>query len=143
MTPTLLVAEGDGELRGIYQWFLTDRGYQVEIAADALECLAKVARSSPAVIVLDWELRWGGGDGVLAWLREEHASSPIPVVLTGTAGYSAIAGAALASPVNQVLPKPFALTTLLAAVRAALAGQFPGEPMAVRDASSHSEFFIG
>jgi CheY-like chemotaxis protein len=86
MKPTLVIAESDAELRGAYWRFLTGRGYHVETADDGLDCLEKLRRLAPVVLVLDRELRWGGVDGVLACLREESAGSGVSVVLTTTAG---------------------------------------------------------
>jgi hypothetical protein len=44
----------------------------VETASDGLDCLKKLRRATPAALVLDLKLHWGGGDGVLAWLREDR-----------------------------------------------------------------------
>jgi DNA-binding response OmpR family regulator len=118
MRQTLLLTEGDPELCDSYERYLTRHGYEVETAAHGLDCLEKLRRKPPAVLVLDWELRWGGGDGVLAWLREEHAAFEVPVVLMSTAG-SSPALCDLRPPVVQFLPKPFALAALLQSVRAA------------------------
>jgi DNA-binding response OmpR family regulator len=71
MDRTVLIADGAPELCAIYRTFLTGRGYSVETATDGLDCMEKVRRLRPAVVVLDPELHLGGGAGVLAWLREE------------------------------------------------------------------------
>src|SRR5215472_2155778 len=99
MKPTLLIADTDAELCDFYQKFLTERGYQVETASDGLDCLAKLRRVTPAAVVLDLELRWGGGDGVLAWLRKERAASGVAVILTATAGYTLDAREVIEPPV--------------------------------------------
>jgi len=143
MNPTVLIAEGDGELRDIYQRFLAARGYAVETAADGLDCLEKLRRQRAAVLVLDWEIRWGGGDGVLAWLREQQAGAGVSVVLTATAGDSVDAGEDLEPPVVTFLPKPFALTALLASVRAAAAEKGRQDPFDLNRTVAHSELYIG
>jgi DNA-binding response OmpR family regulator len=86
MRETLLIADGDAELCDIYRQFLTARGYEVETSSDGLNCLRKLRQVTPAVLLLDLELRWGGGDGVLDWIREESPTHGIPVILTATAG---------------------------------------------------------
>jgi two-component system response regulator AtoC len=121
MKPILLVAEEDAELRQIYARYLTGRGYRVETAADGLECLEKLRRLMPAVLVLDRQLCWGGADGVLAWLREQNARAGVSVVLTAMAGRPADGLSDIQPPVVKLLPKPFALTALLECVRAAAA----------------------
>jgi DNA-binding NtrC family response regulator len=121
MRPLLLVAEGDADLRERCRRFLADHGYDVEGAADGLQCLEKLRRLMPSVLVLDRELRWGGGDGVLAWLREQDALARASVVLTTSAAYQTNACAPIRPPVVNLLPKPFTLTALLDSVSAAVA----------------------
>jgi DNA-binding response OmpR family regulator len=143
MKPTLLIADGDTELCALNQRLLTKHGYQVETAADGLDCLAKLRRATPAAVVLDLTLRWGGGDGVLAWLREEGAASGVAVVLTATAGYPLGGAEVVQPPVVGFLPKPFALTALLASVRAAVAHNRSKEPYYRDHTPAGSELFIG
>jgi DNA-binding response OmpR family regulator len=119
MTPTLLIADSDAELCKVYQRFIAAHGYEVETASDGLDCLAKLRRATPAALVLDLKLRWGGGDGVLAWLREERAGSEVAVILTATPGHGLDAGE-IVPPVIGFLLKPFSLTTLLASVHSAV-----------------------
>jgi DNA-binding response OmpR family regulator len=121
MKSILLIAESDAELRDAYRTFLTGRGYDVETAADGLDCLEKLRRLTPAVCVLDRDLRWGGADGVLAWLREERTTSGVSVVLTATAGNLPDVAGDIEPPVVQLLPKPFGLAALLESVRGLLA----------------------
>jgi DNA-binding NtrC family response regulator len=143
MKPTLLIAEGDAELRDAYRSFFTARGYEVETVSDGLSCLAKLRRAIPAVLVLDRELHWGGGDGVLAWLREQNAASELPVVLTTTGIYSADVASDIKPPVVKFLPKPFLMTDLLDSVRAAAANREDEEPFYLDQDAPCSEFFIG
>jgi DNA-binding response OmpR family regulator len=143
MKPMLLIAEGDAELCDIYRNFLTERGYEVETASDGLDCLAKLRRAMPAALVLDRELRWGGGDGVLAWLREQRDTCALPVVLTTTAGDSIDVFPDIKPPVVKFLPKPFGLTALLESVRAAVAKRDSEEPLYLYRAATGSEVFIG
>jgi CheY-like chemotaxis protein len=143
MKPTLLIADADSELCNLYQRFLTERGYQVETASDGLDCLEKLRRLIPAALVIDLELRWGGGDGVLARLREERTLPEIPVVLTATAGYQRDWAAFMEPPVVDYLPKPFALAALLESVQSAVAGKRQGEPFKLNRVTPFPELFIG
>jgi DNA-binding response OmpR family regulator len=143
MKPTLLVADSDAELCDVYRTFLTRHGYDVETAADGLDCLEKLRRRTPAVCVLDRELRWGGADGVLAWLRDENSTSGVAVVLTATASCPPQGAADIAPPVVQLLAKPFGLTALLESVRGIMARKGHEALCHVNRASDSSEFFIG
>ncbi len=128
MKQTLLIADRDAELREAFRRFLTSRGYEVKTSTDGLDCLAKLRQVTPAVLVLDLDLLWGGGQGVLAWLREESATHGIPVILTATAGCPQDFAEFIEPPVVDYLPKPFALTALLESVRFAIAKMGRREP---------------
>jgi DNA-binding response OmpR family regulator len=143
MKPTVLLAEGDAELCDMYRNFLCGRGYHVETAADGLDCLEKLRRALPAVLVLDHELCWGGGDGVLAWLREESPTPEVPVILTATAGAAHSRLRDVAPPVAQALPKPFTLTALLDSVRAVVPKKDSRDSLNAKPAMTCSELFIG
>jgi CheY-like chemotaxis protein len=121
MKPILLIADSNAALCDLCQRFLSDHGYEVETASDGLACLAKLRQVKPAALVLDLNLRWGGSDGVLAWLREQSAAAEVPVVLTATGDSLPEAVEDCEAPVVKLLPKPFALAALLETVRAAVA----------------------
>ena len=129
MKPTVLVADGDAELCELYQMFLSDYGYEVETATDGLECLKKLREIRPSVLVLDLELHWGGADGVLAWLRQEHFLSELPVILTATAGYRSAEVDSIRAKVVARLFKPFAPDELLESLRVGVGRQ--GEDLPV------------
>ena len=128
MKATLLIAEGNEGLCYLYKNYISKYGYKVETALDGLGCLAKLRCEMPAVLVLDWELCWGGGDGILAWLREQRGPSMPSVVLTSTAGYSLDAAPDTAFPIVRFLAKPFALTDLLDSVCAAFVKKECAQP---------------
>jgi DNA-binding response OmpR family regulator len=139
MRPLLLVAEGDAELREAYREALARHSYNVETAADGLECLEKLRLLMPEVLVLDRDLRWGGGDGVLAWLREQCALARAAVVLTATVDVPEH----VHPPVVKLLPKPFTLTALLESVRAAVADNKREGQFYLSRTAACSELFIG
>ena len=138
-----LIADRDAELCQVLRSFLSARGYEVETATDGLDCLTKLPQVIPAVLVLDLELLWGGGDGVLALLREENPALKIPMLLTATSAAPPVVAECNESPVVDYLPKPFALTVLLESVRSALARSGRREPSNLNRVPSYSELFIG
>ena len=143
MKPIVLIADGDAELCEIYQRFLGREGYEVVIASDGLDCLEQLRRVRPAALVLDLGLHWGGGDGVLAWLREESAGPEVGVVLTATNGHRPGRAEDTGPPVVRFLPKPFALTALLETVRAAVTNKGLAGPFDRHRTPPCSELFIG
>jgi DNA-binding response OmpR family regulator len=113
MKPILLIADGDIELRELFEMFLNEHGYDVEIASDGLDCLQKLRQRTPAALILDHNLQWGGADGVVACLREQNGVSEVPVVLTATAGSCLHL---IEPPIVSFLQKPFGLRILLDSV---------------------------
>lgn len=121
MRRTLLVANSDAQLCEDYRRILSERGYDVATASDGLDCLEKLSQATPDVLVLEWELPWGGGEGVLAYLREDHALDSVPVVLISKLIDPQQMANYIETPVVDILYKPFSLTRLLASLQAAVA----------------------
>jgi CheY-like chemotaxis protein len=110
---SILIADGDAELCVRYRKFFKKRGYQTEISTDGLDCVRTLRHRTPDVLLLDLELRWGGGDGVLGWLNEEPQFLPGRVILTATEASANLFDRLASPPVVKTLKKPFPLSTLL------------------------------
>lgn len=82
MTERLLFADGNNRLLDIYQRYFSGQGYAVQTACTGLVCLACLRQQCPDLLILDFNLMWGGGDGVLARLREGNDVPVPPVILT-------------------------------------------------------------
>ena len=67
----LLVANADNAMSGLYNHYFSSVGYRVETVSDGLACLDRIRQGLPDMLLLDQQLPWGGGEGVLACLREE------------------------------------------------------------------------
>lgn len=109
----LLVAEKDVPLRQVLQRALEDRGYEVETAADEVECLEKLHTARPDVLLLDRQLSPSGGDGVVDRLRHDRDVRRIPIVLLVGMGSPGALARLVVSPVIACLQKPFRFSTLL------------------------------
>jgi DNA-binding response OmpR family regulator len=81
MSPRFLIADRDPTVREECRRYLAARGYEVDVAADGLQCIALLRATSPTVLVLDPEILGGGGDGVLDWLCDEAPLAPFTVLL--------------------------------------------------------------
>jgi CheY-like chemotaxis protein len=117
MNPDVLVADHDIKLARLYCRFLADHGLTAEAVSDGLQCLGVVRQSDPQVLVLDHELPWGDGEGVLACLREDGRS--LPVILTTWRRSPEFARRMIVSPVVACLRKFFPLPTLLDTIQMA------------------------
>lgn len=122
MITQLLIADSDMLVLDRCRGYFARHGYQVEVAADGLKCLDSLGRMPPDILVLDRELLWGGGEGVLACLREDQWRWPETVILTASE-CADDSRATLPPPVKAVLPKPFSLARLGETIRRAHYGE--------------------
>ena len=120
VSENILIAESDAGLQNLYRRTLLGSGFEVETARDGLECLEALRRATPAALVLDLGLFWGGGEGVLAWLREEGRKSSPPVIITAASTLAIDCAAFHEPPVVACLRKPFTPSELLQTVQAAV-----------------------
>jgi CheY-like chemotaxis protein len=77
----VLMADGDSILLSLYRAFLSTEALDVRTASTGLECLEQLRRWRPDVLVLDAELPWGAGAGVLEVMREDPTLPEVPVLL--------------------------------------------------------------
>lgn len=82
MTTQVLIADRDPVVRDHCRRCLAAHGYDASLAADALQCIEQLRTWSPDLLVLDPDILWGGGEGVLEWLREVQPVKPVRVVMT-------------------------------------------------------------
>ena len=99
---------------------LASHFYDVKTATTGLECVSQLKDFMPDVVVLHRELSWGGGDGVLAWMRDHADQCPIPVILTTNATPGHEFSELTQSPVVRCLRSPCAFTVLLEAIGMAI-----------------------
>ena len=78
MKASILIADHDPVLAEAVRRCLATRGYEVVTALDDLECQEQLRKMMPTVLVLDSEILWRGGDGVLNWLISDE---PLMVVV--------------------------------------------------------------
>jgi DNA-binding response OmpR family regulator len=80
-THRVLIADGDESLLAYYQEQLGYHGFLVTTATGGVECVEKLRRCAPDVLVLEPSLPWGGGDGVLAMMHEAPDVPLLPVMV--------------------------------------------------------------
>jgi two-component system response regulator MprA len=116
---TVLVVDDEPAVRDSLRRALELEGYQVEIAADGDEAIARLAKTDqPDAVILD--ILMPGVDGLEVCRRLRSSGNSVPVLmLTAQAEIdSRVAG--LDAGADDYLPKPFALAELFARLRALL-----------------------
>ena len=120
--PTVLVVDGDPDLRTILQSVLVSEGYQVSTATDGEHALRHPERGLIDVIIMDVTMPHRTGLQVTHLLRQRGDDTPV-LLLSGLATNGDRA-AGLTAGADDYLTKPFHLGELLAHVQALL----PSDP---------------
>jgi CheY-like chemotaxis protein len=116
--PLVLIAEDDPSVRMTLEFVLEDEGFDVLIAEDGEAALRAAGDRIPDVILLDQMMPKMDGRQVLLALRQDEATSSIPVlVLSGMAR-----GGEEDWPGAQFVGKPFSPEDLIERIRHVIAG---------------------
>jgi CheY-like chemotaxis protein len=121
---SILLVDDEADVAQGLAALLRARGYEVEIARDGLEALARLEHESlPDLVLLDYEMPQLDGEEVLARLRREARTAHLPVLL---ATASTIDLSRLRR-VSGLLRKPYPRHVLFAMIARLLDGA-KGEP---------------
>ncbi len=77
----ILIVDDNGQIRNMYSQVLSVRGYQVAVAGDGLEAVAKIGSEMPDLILLDVMMPKLSGMKVLEAVRANAKTKSIPVVM--------------------------------------------------------------
>ena len=108
----ILVADDDVVLTRLLEQRLHDRGFEVQIAHDALQAWQTVRREPPDLILLDIKMPGGTGLAVLRRLKNNQAVRGVPVIVITAAEEQSILQQILALQPGALLRKPVKLADL-------------------------------
>ena len=113
----VLIVEDDSSIRRLVRTVLLRQGYQVEIAADGLEAVAKLGLADYDVIILDLMMPNLDGFSFLSAMARNTPERLKHVIITSAAS-PAIINERLKGIEFDLLPKPFDINELISRVRA-------------------------
>ena len=116
MKLSLLLAVGRPLFAYLYGSLLVEHGYRVETTNGGFDCVGWLRQRCFDLLIIDQELPWGGGEGVLDCMRDQPAIS-IPVIMLTALPKSATLSDLIRPPVVAYLRKPVACRDLLASVQ--------------------------
>jgi len=117
--PRILVVDDDASVRDAIEAVLADEGFEVLVARDGHEAVARVVRSRPELVLLDVWMPEMDGIEVLARIKEVRADLPV-IVLSGH-GNVDMAVKATRLGASDFIEKPFSVDGLLSSINRALA----------------------
>lgn len=112
----ILLVEDDVKLARVMRRVLSEEGYVVDVAADGLSALAQAATEGIEFIILDVMLPGLDGIRVCRALREAGIQTPVLMLTAKGTVDDRVEG--LDAGADDYLVKPFAVTELLARIRA-------------------------
>ncbi len=77
----ILIAEDEADIRRILCVYLKYAGFVVQAAAHGQEAIAMIGEFKPHLVVLDLMMQPISGWEVLDWLRVNHFTPPLPVII--------------------------------------------------------------
>lgn len=121
----VLLAVSRSPSRSDYEGELKRHGLQVMSADNGVECLGILREFTPDIVVIEPELLWGGGDGVLAVLSEMPGMWIVPIVVL-TADSSPKLDCLSLFATTELLKRPVSAERLVGRVaRLAFGDQWP------------------
>jgi DNA-binding response OmpR family regulator len=114
----ILVIEDEPDLRAGLQHNLELEGFEVDVAGDGKQGLRRALQDNPSLILLDLMLPGLAGIEVLRQLRKAGKATPVIIVSAKGQDRDKVAGLELGA--DDYITKPFALTEMMARIRAVL-----------------------
>jgi DNA-binding response OmpR family regulator len=110
----ILVCDDDSLLVDLIEFRLSAKGYDVEIARDGGEALARLGEGTPDAILLDAMMPVVDGYELLRRIREQDATRDVPVIMLTARKQEQDIVSALELGANDYLVKPFIPEELVA-----------------------------
>lgn len=116
ISPTVLIADDEAEIRSVLQRFLIRQGYDPILASDGKEALGKSKIQKPDLILLDVNMPEMDGFSVCRKLRENPGTRLTPVLMLTSRATTNDKVSGLSQGADDYLCKPFELSELQARI---------------------------
>jgi DNA-binding response OmpR family regulator len=116
----ILVADKDKGLVQSMSSVLSDLGFEVIAAYDAVQAWTMIVRTVPAAVVLDLTMPGGTGTDVLQRIRRSNKVASIPVLVLASSADPTAAAQVKSLGAGELLLKPFSNEEFAARIRAML-----------------------
>lgn len=124
--PHVLVVEDEEALSQLLKYNLEKEGYRVAVAMDGEEALVVADEIKPDLVILDWMLPKAPGIEVCRRLRARQGTRNTPIVMLTARDGESERVRGLDMGADDYITKPFAMSELLARLRAVMRRIRPG-----------------
>ena len=114
----LYYAEDDPNIAGMVKAYLERKNIKVSIYGTLAEVKLALSRRLPAMVLLDWNMPDGRGDGLCQWIRGSWKE--LPIIFLTVRGDSADIVSGFESGADDYVVKPFELEVLYSRMQALL-----------------------
>lgn len=111
-------AEDDSAIAGMVAGYMGQKDIKVSAYSTLAALRQALDRHLPAVVLLDWNMPDGRGDGLCRWIRRKWKE--LPIIFLTVRGDSADIVSGFESGADDYVVKPFALEVLYSRVQALL-----------------------
>lgn len=112
---SILVVDDDVDFASVVADVLRAAGHSVRFALDGPSGAAQIVSERPDVVLCDVQMPFGGGSGLVTWLRARgDGSDRIPLILVSAGDDLQRVAASLDTP--YFLAKPFSIASLVVLV---------------------------
>jgi len=118
--PKILVADDERDIRELIGFTLRFAGFEVVLVADGIEAIEQAPLEQPDLILLDVRMPKVTGYDVCRHLKEDPATSAIPIVFLSAKGQEGEIQEGLNSGAVEYIVKPFTPDDLTEQVREVL-----------------------
>jgi two-component system phosphate regulon response regulator PhoB len=118
--PYALIVEDEAALVELIRYNLEKEGYEIEIAMDGEEAILMIEERQPDIVLLDWMLPKLAGIEVCRRLRSRPATRNLPVIMLTAKTEEADRVRGLDMGADDYMTKPFAMSELVARIRAVM-----------------------
>jgi CheY-like chemotaxis protein len=115
--PKILVADDERDIRELIGFTLRIAGFEVVLVADGVEAIEQAPLEKPDLILLDVRMPKVTGYDVCRHLKEDPATSAIPIVFLSAKGQDGEIQEGLDSGAVEYIVKPFTPDDLTEQVR--------------------------
>lgn len=118
MSERILVIDDEESIRFTFQYLLSDHGFDVDVAADPTEAMAKITANDFDLIFLDLLLGTHSGIAVLKAIKQATPLTPV-IMVTGAPDEETVSQAIRVGAFAYI-PKPVRQETLMTIAQKAL-----------------------
>ncbi len=120
MTKKILIVDDEQNIVISVDFLMRREGFEVTVARDGEEGLAKIRNERPDLVLLDVMMPKLNGFDVCKAVREDHDLDKVRIVMLTAKGRDAEIAKGAALGADAYIPKPFSTSALVARVKSLL-----------------------